>query len=104
MNKEQEIKFLLYDLEQYIKEPNESDVNGEYTPPRDLIQEEAKIIVDYIKYLQHQLEEKDKIINDAKEYLIKWGEEPDGDMYYRMNEYKEWNELLEILEGDKNER
>ena len=36
-------------------------------------------------------------IDKAIEYLKKWGIEPDADMYWRINEYKEYRELLAIL-------
>ena len=36
-------------------------------------------------------------IDKAIEYLKKWGIEPDADMYCRINEYKEYRELLAIL-------
>ncbi len=55
------------------------------------------------KKLRNQLQEKDKIIDKATKYLIKWGKQPDADMYYRINEYKEYTELLETLERGKNE-
>ncbi len=55
-----------------------------------------------VEDLQYQLEEKDKVIDEAIEYLIKWGKQPDADLYYCINEHKEYTELLEILERGKN--
>ena len=51
--------------------------------------------------LQCQLKEKDKIIDEAIEYLVKWGKQPDADLYYCISEHKEYTELLEILEKGK---
>lgn len=38
-----------------------------------------------------------EVIDKAIEYLKKWGNEPDADMCQRINEYKEYSELLDIL-------
>lgn len=38
-----------------------------------------------------------EVIDKAIEYLKKWGIEPDADMYWHINEYKEYRELLAIL-------
>ncbi len=38
-----------------------------------------------------------EVIDKAIKFLEEWGEEPDADMYMLMNEYKEFNELLDIL-------
>ena len=53
--------------------------------------------IDCIKYLQHQLEEKDKVINETIEFInsITW---PDGCIDCEPEDTKE---LLEILERDK---
>lgn len=52
-------------------------------------------------YLIINLQQKNKkykeTIDKAIEYLKKWGIEPDADMYWRINEYKEYRELLAIL-------
>lgn len=64
------------------------------------------LITTYIDY--NSLKFKNKIIKEenqkyketidkAIEYLKKWGIEPDADMYCRINEYKEYRELLAIL-------
>ena len=37
------------------------------------------------------------VIDKAIKFLEEWGKEPDADMYMLMNEYKEFNELLDIL-------
>lgn len=60
--------------------------------------------INMIEDLQNQLKKKDKIINEAKEYLIKLGKQPDADLYYCINEHKEYQKLLEILERGKNEK
>ena len=52
-----------------------------------------------LKELQEQLQQKEDIINKARELLVKWGEEPDADMYMQIKEYKEHRELLEILDN-----
>lgn len=54
------------------------------------------------RILQHQLEEKNKIIDKAIKYLIKIGKQPDADLYYCISEHEEYKELLEILESGKN--
>lgn len=50
---------------------------------------------------ENKLEQRDNIINKTRELLIKWGEEPDADMYMQIKEYKQHNNLLEILNIDK---
>lgn len=51
------------------------------------------------RQLELKLQQKQYIINKAKELLVKWGEEPDADMYMQIKEYKEHRELLEILDN-----
>ena len=46
-----------------------------------------------------EIQQKEDIINKARELLVKWGEEPDADMYMQIKEYKEHRELLEILDN-----
>lgn len=64
MNKKekQQIKYLLENLKWYSEAPNEQDYNGEYEPPMEWEQGEAKI---FLKYL----EEKDKEIERLNEEL-----------------------------------
>lgn len=50
-----EIKQILDELDWYIKQPNNQDINGEYEPPMELSQEEAKEIYDCITNLQEEL-------------------------------------------------
>lgn len=47
--------------------------------------------------LEQQVKKQQEVIDKAINFLEKWGEEPDADMYIQMKEYKEFNELLEIL-------
>lgn len=47
--------------------------------------------------LEKQCKKQKEVINRAINFLEKWGEEPDADMYIQMKEYKEFNELLKIL-------
>lgn len=47
--------------------------------------------------LEKQCKKQKEVIDKAINFLEKWGEEPDADMYIQMKEYKEFNELLEIL-------
>lgn len=54
--------------------------------------------------LKEQLQQKEDIINKARELLVKWGEEPDADMYMQIKEYKEHRELLEILDNKGDEK
>lgn len=51
---------------------------------------EEKELYNYVIELENMKEE-------VKEYLIKWGEEPDADMYMQMKQYKEWQYLMNIL-------
>ncbi len=52
-----EIKEILDELDWYIKQPNNQDINGEYEPPMELSQEEAKDIYDCITNLQEKVEQ-----------------------------------------------
>ena len=47
--------------------------------------------------LEQQVKKQKEVIDKAINFLKKWGEEPDADMYIQMKEYKEFNELLDIL-------
>lgn len=47
--------------------------------------------------LEQQCKKQKEVIDRAINFLEKWGEEPDADMYIQMKEYKEFNELLKIL-------
>lgn len=47
--------------------------------------------------LEIQVKKQQEVIDKAINFIEKWGEEPDADMYIQMKEYKEFNELLEIL-------
>ena len=51
----------------------------------------------YIHELEQQVKKQKEVIDKATNFLKKWGEEPDADMYIQMKEYKEFNELLDIL-------
>ena len=57
--------------------------------------------VNMIEELKHQLEEKEKVIDKAIEYM-KEIEFDKTDKYICIREYKEYQELLEILERGKN--
>lgn len=52
---------------------------------------------DYIENLEQQCKKQQEVIDKAINFLKKWGEEPDADMYMQMKEYKEFNKLLDIL-------
>lgn len=65
----EEIKELLIDLEQYIAEPNSQDINGEYYPPRELDQCEARLLVYYITKLQLENELLHFIIKEVRKTL-----------------------------------
>ena len=58
-----EIKEILDELNWYLKQPNNQDINGEYEPPMELSQEEAKEIYDCITNLQ---EENERLKKDLK--------------------------------------
>lgn len=50
-----------------------------------------------IEEMKEENQKYKETIDKAIEYLKKWGIEPDADMYCRINEYKEYRELLAIL-------
>ena len=52
-----------------------------------------------VEELQKENQQLKEIIDKARELLVKWGEEPDADMYMQIKEYKEHRELLEILDN-----
>ena len=60
MNKKekQQIKYLLENLKWYSEAPNEQDYNGEYEPPMEWEQGEAKI---FLKYLEEQDKEIERL-------------------------------------------
>ena len=60
-------------------------------------------LAEEIYKLEHQVKKQKEVIDKAINFLEKWGEEPDADMYIQMKEYKEFNELLDILKEGKNE-
>lgn len=93
-----------------------ADYGNKAQVERDLLEEENKQLKEKlsfdlqwaIKYdklhkeirkLKEQLQQKEDIINKARELLVKWGEEPDADMYMQIKEYKEHRELLEVLDN-----
>ena len=72
----EEIKDLLEDFKWYIEQPNNQDINGEYEYPRELLQDEAKLLLDYITNLQEENEKllkksykDDVIITKITEYI-----------------------------------
>ena len=66
-----EIKDILEEFEWYIKQPNNQDINGEYEPPMEISQDEAKSLLDYITNLQQENERLRENINNAKEFIEK---------------------------------
>ena len=50
-----------------------------------------------IKEMKEENQKYKETIDKAIGYLKKWGIESDADMYWRINEYKEYRELLAIL-------
>ena len=50
-----------------------------------------------------ELEDYKSRIDKAVEYMKKWGEEPDADMYMQMKQYEEFQYLLNILKGEDKE-
>ena len=63
----------------------------------NLNEKELNDVVDYINDLEQQCRKQKEVIDKAIKFLEKWGKEPDADMFMLMNEYKEFNELLDIL-------
>ena len=53
-----------------------------------------KELAEHYKHLYSKVK---KQKDDVVEYLKKWGEEPDADMYIRIKEYKEFKDLLRML-------
>lgn len=85
------------ELEEYMKqvEPNFNshiekgtiEMNNEYY---NLMEEKmARLINENQKYKE--------VIDKVIKFMNKWGEEPDADMYMQMKEYKEFQQLLDIL-------
>ena len=54
-------------------------------------------IVNNNKIIKEENQKYKETIDKAIGYLKKWGIESDADMYWRINEYKEYRELLAIL-------
>lgn len=54
-------------------------------------------VTDVFIDLQDKVKKQKEVIYKAIKFLEEWGKEPDADMYMLMNEYKEFNELLDIL-------
>ena len=50
-----------------------------------------------IEEMKEENQKYKETIDKAIGYLKKWGIESDADMYWRINEYKEYRELLAIL-------
>ena len=92
----EETKELLIDLQQYIDEPNNQDINGEYEPTRELEQGEARLLLVLIINLQNQLQQKENIIKEVREYI--------KEMQVYCIEFESWGvpskELLEILDKE----
>lgn len=51
--------------------------------------------------LQNQLQQKEKIIKEVREYMKSIEHEPDADMYIELGQYKEYKHILEILDKVK---
>lgn len=70
MNKKekQQIKYLLENLKWYSEAPNEQDYNGEYEPPMEWEQGEAKI---FLKYLEEKDKEIDRLNDVVNELIVK---------------------------------
>lgn len=58
---------------------------------------EIQMQINENRKLTEKIEEQKEVIYETINFLKKWGEEPDADMYIQMKEYKEFNELLKIL-------
>ncbi len=58
---------------------------------------DGELLLEYIENLEQQNKKQKEVIDKAIKFLEEWGKEPDADMYMLMNEYKEFNELLDIL-------
>ncbi len=87
----EETKYLLIDLQEYSNEPNNQDINGEYDPPRELETSEAKLLLDLITNLQNQLQQKENIINEVREYA-------NNIKFETKREEKIQDDILEILD------
>ena len=61
--------------------------------------ERNKVILNYITNLQKENDDYKSRNEKAIEYLIKWGQQPDADMYMEIKEYDEYKYLLNILQG-----
>ena len=70
-----------------------------------MMNKEAKLLNDYIKDLQHQLEEKDKVIDDAINFIVEHSrKEPPYYEFLEFNNAANLSELLEKLERGKNNK
>ena len=84
-------------LKQYI---DNDEVYQDYKNGNINLTDFEKFCIQHCKDIEEILEESKKYketIDKAIGYLKKWGIEPDADMYCRINEYKEYRELLAIL-------
>ena len=82
----EQLEILLNDLQDINKFTGFRDGSFKF----ELGKYQANLLVNCIKGYK-------EVIDKAIEYLKKWGIEPDADMYCRINEYKEYRELLAIL-------
>lgn len=64
---------------------------------KDLSPDIYCLVHNKIVNLEQQCKKYKEVIDKAIKFLEEWGKEPDADMYMLMNEYKEFNELLDIL-------
>lgn len=84
-------------LKQYI---DNDEVYQDYKNGNINLTDFEKFCIQHCKDIEEILEENQKYketIDKAIGYLKKWGIESDADMYWRINEYKEYRELLAIL-------
>ena len=104
MNKKekQQIKYLLENLKWYAEAPNEQDYNGEYEPPMEWEQGEAKIFLKYLEEKDKEIERLNNIINELeKESYLGMIENQNNNDYAKglYTAYKYINDKLQELKG-----
>ena len=105
MNKKekQQVKYLLENLKWYVEASNEQDYNGEYEPPMEWEQGEAKTFLKYLEEKDKEIERLNNIINKAIKKLNKYRNRKDTWGLWCM-EYGDNAEIIKILGGKvKNE-
>jgi len=87
-----QLDYLLLNLKDYAAEPNVPDYSGEYPPPMEWEQGEVQLLLDYINELQVQLQQKENIIKEVREYI------KENSIYYPTSDGCQWVDQFKVLE------